>query len=90
VSAPPGPAARSVQVICELARLASCGHRRARTHQPYVTGRKDADRLAGSGRARFPAKARCWWRTMLAVYRQGQVRAGIVRVGEPGEARGDG
>ena len=86
MSAPAVPSARSVHVICELARLASCRHCRARTYQPHVTRRDGADRhclarpgeVSGVGRSRRQA--------MLAMYGEGRVQTGIVTAGEPGEA----
>jgi len=47
--------ARSVHVICELARLANCGHCWARPHQPCVPGRHGAE---GYHLARFARAAR--------------------------------
>ena len=54
MSAPPA-AARSVHVICELTRLANCGHCWARPHQPCVAGRHGAE---GYHLARFARAAR--------------------------------
>jgi hypothetical protein len=87
VSASAVPAARRLHVICELARLASCRPCRART---YVTRRDGADRhrLAPPGQVSGGGRSR--WQAMLAVYGEGRVQAGIVTVGEPGEACDDG
>ena len=47
--------ARSVHVICELTRMANCGHCWAAPQQPCVTGRDDTD---GYHLARFARAAR--------------------------------
>jgi hypothetical protein len=55
VSAPAAAAARSVHVICELARLANCGYCWARPHHPCAVGREGTE---GYHLARFARAAR--------------------------------
>ena len=55
VSAPAVVAAPSMHVICELARLANCGHCWARSEHPCAVGR---DRTEGYHLARFVRAAR--------------------------------
>jgi hypothetical protein len=55
VSAPAVPAARSRHVICELARLANCGHCWARPQHPCAVRR---DGTEGYHLARFARAAR--------------------------------
>ena len=43
MSAPAAAAARSVHVICELARIVNCGRCWARPQQPCVAGRDDTE-----------------------------------------------
>ena len=93
MSAAAVPASRSMHVICELARLASCRHCRpcrARTHQPCVTRRDGADHYHLARPGQVSGEARYRWQAMLAVHREGLVRAGIVAADEPGEACDDG